>query len=188
MRRSLIAFLALLLVPASGMAEGWEMLGQPNRALMLIMPEAANRPVRQAASPADCDNAEWLSEAGREQARRIGERLRSEGLAEARVFTSPSCAAVETGRLLSLSRVAIQPLLNDILQTSLSRTRQREEFALFVADYYGSPPFVMVTHRNNVLDLSELYLEPGDGIVLQLAPSIALPQVLGPARLAGSGG
>ncbi|WP_192805233.1 histidine phosphatase family protein [Noviherbaspirillum aerium] len=47
----------------------------------------------------DCANQRLLSEAGREQARRIGEQIRALRLATGEVLASPYCRTMETARL-----------------------------------------------------------------------------------------
>lgn len=183
MKRWIMGALAVL-APLSAWATepGLEALQTPSRTLMLIEPETVDRSVPDAGAVSDCGGTTWLTDAGKAKARRIGQRLRAAGLDKAPVFTSPSCAAVEAGIDLGLGKVSIQPLLQDLLKTRLTRSRQRQEFGLFLADYYGGPPFVLVTHRNNVLDLSELYLAPGDGIILAIDLNGDVPSVLGSAR------
>src|SRR5688572_8550611 len=53
----------------------------------------------------DCSTQRNLSRAGREQAARIGARLRENGIAQARVYSSQWCRASETATLLRLGLV-----------------------------------------------------------------------------------
>ena len=53
------------------------------------------------AAPGEPDQLRPLTAGGREQARRLGERLREEGVAAEVVLTSPLLRARETGRLIA---------------------------------------------------------------------------------------
>lgn len=169
MKKSIFAILALL-TPGLALAAqpGLDALTGANRVLVLVLPEAGRSANLDARIGADCDHGQWLSDSGRAKMERIGAILREEGLAKAPVFTSPSCTAVQAGESLRLGAVGVQPLLQDIEISNLSRNRQRQELGLFLADFYGNPPFVLVTHRNNVLDMSARYVDPGNGIVLRI--------------------
>jgi phosphohistidine phosphatase SixA len=177
----MISVLALL-APGIALAApppGLEALAGTNRALMLVMPEAGEQANRDAQAVAQCDGLKSLSDSGRAKAERIGAALRDAGFGKALVFTSPSCTAVQAGKALQLGSVDIQPLLQDLVKTSLSRNRQREEFGLFLADFYGTQSIVLITHRNNILDLSEHYIKAGNGIILRINLNGDVPKVLG---------
>src|SRR4029453_2235799 len=60
----------------------------------------------------DCTTQRNLSASGRAQAIRMGDLLRSNGIAAARVHSSQWCRCVETATLMKLGDVAPQPLLN----------------------------------------------------------------------------
>ncbi len=64
---------------------------------------------------ADCDTQRNLSEAGREQARGLGERLRAAGLEEIRVFAGPWCRNADTARLLGYGEPEILDALGSII-------------------------------------------------------------------------
>jgi len=57
-----------------------------------------------------------LDDAGRAQARRIGERFRAHGIAEALVYTSEWCRCRETARLLGLGEPQALPILNSFFE------------------------------------------------------------------------
>jgi 8-oxo-(d)GTP phosphatase len=64
----------------------------------------------------DCATQRNLSDAGREQARALGDRLRAAGVAEARVYSSRWCRCLETARLLELGPVEPEPALDSFFQ------------------------------------------------------------------------
>src|SRR5687767_13248509 len=54
----------------------------------------------------DCATQRNLSKDGREQARRLGERLRAQDIDRARIYSSQWCRCLETAALLDLGPVA----------------------------------------------------------------------------------
>ena len=141
--------------------------------------------IPQAKRASDCGAERWLTADGRAQAQRIGEALSAAGFGKARVFTAPSCAAVEAGRLMGLGGVTVQPLLDDVTQTNLTRTRQYDELSLFLADHFGNPTIILISYRTNVIDLSELYLDIGDAIQLRVQLGSERSIYVGPVKVGG---
>ncbi|WP_341649020.1 histidine phosphatase family protein [Thauera humireducens] len=61
--------------------------------------------VTRRGSVEDCATQRNLSAAGRDEARRIGERFRAQGIAAARVYASQWCRCLDTARLLDLGEI-----------------------------------------------------------------------------------
>ena len=55
-------------------------------------------------SPGNCAEEVNLSSRGVEQAKRLGEAFRAQGIAIGEVLTSPYCRCIDTGRLASISQ------------------------------------------------------------------------------------
>jgi broad specificity phosphatase PhoE len=118
----------------------------------------------------DCATQRNLSQAGREQARALGERLRAAGIREARVYSSHWCRCLETAQLLGVGPVQPEPALDSFFhrpaegpdRTAAARERLRE-FPL-------GPPVVMVTHQVNIRALTGEFTPSGGGVVIQIAP------------------
>ena len=60
----------------------------------------------------DCSTQRNLDDRGRDQARAIGDWLRSKGITSARIYSSQWCRCLETAKLLKLGPVAELPALN----------------------------------------------------------------------------
>jgi 8-oxo-(d)GTP phosphatase len=118
----------------------------------------------------DCSTQRNLSEAGREQTRALGERLRAAGIREARVYSSRWCRCLETASLLGLGPVQPEPVLDSFFQrqaegpgrTAAARERLRE--------LPLGPPVVMVTHQVNISALTGEFTPSGAGVVIRIAP------------------
>ena len=137
----------------------------------------------------DCATQRNLSDAGREQARRIGERLAAGlGTRAADVHSSAWCRCLETARLLGLGEVRRLPALDSFFG---DRARGPEATATLEAwidarlasgaEGGTKPPAVLVTHQVNVTALTGVYPASGEVVVFGLRAGAARPAVL--ARL-----
>ena len=115
----------------------------------------------------DCSTQRNLSEAGREQARQIGNRLKRAGVKVDVVLSSQWCRAHETAELLGLGPVEDLPALNsffanrgDAMQrTAAVRARLAE------LDAAGRKA-VLVTHQVNITALTDVYPASGEMLVV----------------------
>ncbi len=94
------------------------------------------------AAPGQPDELRPLTENGRDQARRLGERLRDEGVRPALILTSPLLRARETGELiareLGAKTAAVQELAPGATPESLTyavRAQARGEDALIAVGH-----------------------------------------------------
>jgi phosphohistidine phosphatase SixA len=101
----------------------------------------------------DCDSQRNLSGEGREQARRIGERFREQGVEVAAVHASRWCRTLDTARLLGLGEVVPTPVLDSFFRhRSEADDRTRAARAL-IHDWDGEGTLVLVTHQVNITAL-----------------------------------
>jgi len=137
--------------------------------------------------PGDCATQRNLSDAGRAQARRIGEWFERHRLAPAAVRSSAWCRCIDTARL-AFGRSEPWPALDSFFgqgDAEAAQTRQLD------AALRALPPGrfeVWVTHQVNVTALTGAFVGMGEGVLLRAAPGtqqagqLARPEVL--ARLA----
>jgi len=121
--------------------------------------------------PEDCATQRNLSPAGREQAARIGTRLRAAGLTDTKVYSSQWCRCLETARLLGLGPVIELPLLNSFFR---SRDREREQMDGLRRWIEGADlkrPVVLVTHQVNITALTGIFPSEGEVLVLRREPA-----------------
>jgi broad specificity phosphatase PhoE len=117
----------------------------------------------------DCATQRNLSPAGREHARRVGDRLRAEGVPIAQVFTSPWCRCRETARLAFGQAEDWQPLGSffdapDAEREATERVKKR------IAGYAARKPagnVVMVTHNVNIAALTRYSVGPAEMVVVR---------------------
>ena len=114
----------------------------------------------------DCRTQRNLSEEGRNQAKRIGVRFRSNGIARARTLSSQWCRCRETAELLGLGTVEDLPILNSFFQRFMDRDRQTQELIEWLASQTLNEPLLLVTHQVNITALTNVYPSSGEIVVI----------------------
>ncbi len=117
----------------------------------------------------DCATQRNLSEAGREEARRVGARLKAERVPIAQVFTSPWCRCRETAMLAFGKGDDWEPLSSTFAMPDreadfTERVRKR------IGNYSTRKPagnVVMVTHNVNIAALTKLSVVPAEIVVVR---------------------
>ena len=117
----------------------------------------------------DCSTQRNLSEAGREEARRIGERLKRERIPIAQVYTSPWCRCRDTA-MLAFGRAEDWAPLSSVFDLP-DRDREYTERVKKRIGTYSSRDMkgniVMVTHNVNIAALTKLSVAPGEVVVVR---------------------
>jgi len=114
---------------------------------------------------ADCATQRNLSEAGRRQARRLGEALRAVGVRDADVRSSQWCRCVETARLLGVGPVHATPYLNSFFAGRGDEGASTQALRAAVLQKLDSRrPTVFVTHQVNITALTGV--NPAEGEVV----------------------
>ena len=114
----------------------------------------------------DCATQRNLSDEGRDQARAIGEKFRSNGIAEAAVHSSAWCRCRETAELLGLGPVATLEPLNSFFGRRERREPQTRDLEAWLSTFEGSQPLVLVTHQVNISALTGVYPASGETVVV----------------------
>ena len=171
-RNFLAGALALALSPgAFGAKESlWPRLRRGG--LVLLMRHAATEP--GLGDPpgmrlGDCTTQRNLSQAGRDEARRVGERLRGEKVPIARVYTSPWCRCQETARLAFGAAEDWEPLSSIFDYPHREEDysdRVRRRIAGYASRKAGGN-VVMVTHNVNIAAITRLSVAPGEIVVVR---------------------
>ncbi len=117
----------------------------------------------------DCATQRNLSDDGRDQAKRIGARLRANGVATAKVYSSQWCRCLETARLLGFGEITELPALNSFFQSMDRRDDQTVTLQNWIKDQPLTTPTVLVTHQVNITALTDIFPASGELIVLRRA-------------------
>jgi broad specificity phosphatase PhoE len=117
----------------------------------------------------DCSTQRNLDDAGRAQARRLGEAFRANGVPVGAVLSSPRCRCLDTARL-AFGQAKSWHVLQGALRNEALRQRQLVEIRKAIAEHVGGPPLVLVTHGSVVTDLTGLDVRMGAFVVLRRSP------------------
>ncbi len=127
----------------------------------------------------DCSTQRNLDASGRDQARRLGARLRAAGVRPAAVLSSQWCRCLETARLLQLGPVTEEPALNSFFGRSGAREPQLERLRRRIAALpTDGDPLVMVTHQVIVSAFTNAGVASGAGAIFRLDGS-GTPRLIG---------
>lgn len=167
-RRAALALAALLHPGGAGAADPWDAL----RAGGILL-------VRHAQAPGfgdppgmrlgNCATQRNLDEAGRAQARRIGEALRARGITVGAVLASAWCRTLETAELAFPGRVRPEPAFNSFFEDRAASAAQTEAARAILLGWAGPGALVAVTHQVNITALSGIHPASGEGVVLRRA-------------------
>ena len=115
-----------------------------------------------------CATQRNLSDAGRQDARRIGAAFRLRGVLPGAVWSSRWCRCLDTARL-AFGRVAPEPGLDSMFNdaAAVSAAKLRSLHARLAARR-ASTPLVLVTHDVNIRALTGHSLAPGEMVLTQL--------------------
>ena len=157
--------------PVSGEEALWTKLMEANEETYVVLLRHAIAP--GTGDPAnfqldDCSTQRNLSDAGRQQAREIGEAFRDRNIPVSKVLTSQWCRCLETAELMDIAPVEPFPLLNSFFRdrsTAETQTTQVEEY--IAANEDSSGVIVMVTHQVNITALSDIFPQSGSAVVMQ---------------------
>jgi len=107
-----------------------------------------------------------LSEAGREDARRIGDAFRARGIVVEDVRASVWCRCMDTGRL-AFGSATNWPGLDSFFRDRSREAAQTQEVRGLVSRHQGGT-LVLITHQVNITALTDLF--PTEGEMLVLSP------------------
>ncbi len=123
----------------------------------------------------DCATQRNLSEAGRVQAKAIGEAFRANGVRVDRVLTSRWCRARETATLMDLGPVTEAPMLDSFFADRSREPAQTAALRQFLAGMAPGETVVMVSHQVNISALTGD--APASGEAAVIAPVAGKPGV-----------
>jgi phosphohistidine phosphatase SixA len=170
--RLFLAFLALTSAPAWAMddAKLWDQLRRGGNVILIrhgsTLPGLGDPPGFRLD---DCSTQRNLSDAGRDEVRRIGERLKRERVPIGKVYTSPWCRCRETAMLAFGKAEDWNPLASVFEEPD--RDREHTESVKKRIGTYSSRDLkgnvVMVTHNVNIASLTKLSVAPGEMVIVR---------------------
>jgi phosphohistidine phosphatase SixA len=125
----------------------------------------------------DCTTQRNLSEEGRRQSTKIGQRLLANGILGARVYSSQWCRCLDTARLIGMGHVTELPILNSFFQQSERESAQNQALVKWLAAQNLDQPPILVTHQVNITAISGVYPVSGEILIMRRAKTRALSLV-----------
>ncbi|MEF7612623.1 histidine phosphatase family protein [Aquincola sp. MAHUQ-54] len=115
----------------------------------------------------DCSTQRNLSEAGRAQARGIGERFRTQGVAVGAVLTSQWCRTRDTAELAFPGQARDDPDFNSFFGDGAREAAQSAAAAATLSRWRGPGVMVVVTHQVNITALTGIVPASGEAVVVR---------------------
>ena len=118
---------------------------------------------------ADCPTQRNLTEAGREEARRLGAAFRSRGIPVGRVLSSHWCRCLETARL-AFGHVEPWEPLDSVFDDRAREPERTRAVRRLAGERPATGNLVLVTHSANILALTGISPAPGEFLALVPEP------------------
>jgi phosphohistidine phosphatase SixA len=119
----------------------------------------------------DCSTQRNLNQEGISQARAIGNWLRSQGLTEATVYTSPWCRCIDTAKLINLGSPQILEAISSTFNEQDYATPAKKSLTEWLQNNLkksNSKPQIMVTHQVNILAYTGVNTSSGEIVLVQV--------------------
>jgi phosphohistidine phosphatase SixA len=119
----------------------------------------------------DCSTQRNLGDAGKKQAREIGEWLRARGIKEARVLSSPWCRCMDTAALLHIGPVHSENSLSSFFENRGDSRNQTVELQKKIQKELitkSNKPLIMVTHQVNIQAFTGEGVGSGQMVLVQV--------------------
>lgn len=118
-----------------------------------------------------CDTQRVLNDQGKQQAVRIGNWLRAQGVEAASLYSSPWCRCKDTATLLNLGPVAIEPSLASFFDDYKDAAKQNMQLQQFIANALRAnktKPLILVTHHVNIREYMGKDIGSGDMVLAKV--------------------
>ena len=115
----------------------------------------------------DCATQRNLSAKGRADARKIGARLRSEGIAFKAILSSPWCRCIDTATLLELGPVKTEPTFGNVVVLRDQRESLTSGARALIEQWTGGGILLVVTHGANIQALTGIQPASGEIVVVR---------------------
>ncbi len=121
----------------------------------------------------DCATQRNLTDKGRTQARRLGERFRAEQVPVGKVLSSQWCRCRETVALMELGAPELAPTFNNAFALRDRIDELTAGARAIVAAWSGPGALVVATHGANILPLTGVMPEEGGVVVVKAEPAMS---------------
>ena len=153
---------------AAGEAEAWSALRAGGHVVLMRHADAPGGFGDPAGFKVeDCATQRNLSARGREDARKIGARLRSEAIAFERILASPWCRCIDTATLLAMGPVKTEATFGNVVVLRDQRDSLTSGARAVIDQWTGSGNLLVVTHGANIQALTGIQPASGEIVVVR---------------------
>lgn len=120
-----------------------------------------------------CEGQRLLNDDGKQQAARIGDWLRAQGVHSAKVLSSIWCRCTETANLLGFGGVSIDPSLGSFFDEPSRAASQNTALRGLLARALsgkGESALILVTHHVNIAEFTGENIGSGDMVLAHIGP------------------
>jgi phosphohistidine phosphatase SixA len=154
----------------------WALLKKPGHTVLM---RHANAPGYGEDPPGidlkNCALQRNLDEAGKTQARLVGDEFRKRGFRRVRMVSSQFCRALDTAKLMDLGPVEQRPVLNYFNFDDMAQVdKLARETKQFMKSIPANQLAVLVTHISNIKALVSVSPDSGEMVVVHFEPSGSL--------------
>ena len=157
----------LLSFPTALLANDWDALKAPGAIALMRHALAPGGGDPDGFALGVCSTQRNLSDQGRDQARRIGAALRTEGIAFDAVWASEWCRSFETAELVGMGEVVARPMLNSFFAGRGARQGQTSDTLKALSQLSPDARVLLVSHQVNITALTGVVPRSGEIIVAQ---------------------
>ena len=125
----------------------------------------------------DCATQRNLSAKGRADAKRIGARLKSEGIAVEQILASPWCRCMDTATLLELGPVEAAPTFGNVVVLRDQTEALTAGARAVIGKWTGRGNLLVVTHGANILALTSISPASGEIVVVRSGSAAGIEPV-----------
>lgn len=171
LRKLLLLVSLALTATAAGGTELSARLGSDHHVLLVRHAHAPGVGDPPGYSLERCETQRVLDDEGRRQATRIGQWLRSQGVARADVRSSPWCRCRQTAELLDLGEVTVEPALASFFDQPGQASGRNADLQRLVAGALrakGSRALILVTHHVNIREFTGTNVGSGDLVLARV--------------------
>lgn len=122
-------------------------------------------------SLSDCTTQRNLSDSGKQQATKIGNWLRSQGVQHAVMYSSPWCRCIDTATLLDFGPVTREASLASFFNDRSETDAATAKLQAFVANALlkkNNQPLILVTHEVNITAYVGKFINSGDMVLAKV--------------------
>ncbi len=164
--------------PAATEEEAWRALGETGTFAAIRHALAPGTGDPEDFKLGDCATQRNLSEAGRDQARRIGAALRARGIRFDKVLTSEWCRCRETAALLDAGPIEAFDALNSTYHSPVAADERTARVKRRMRAEAAEAKILLSTHQFNIRALTGSGTRSGELLVLRL-DAAGEPRILG---------